>query len=76
MVTNRLGKKSVKKMILTATAVIGTSTLLFMGFLQAVTEAEYKKTNTIPTDLRKLHRIQWKQHKTVYQKVTRKQIIK
>ena len=50
MVTNRLGKKSVKKTILTATAVIGTSTLLFMGILQAVTAAEYKKTNTIPTN--------------------------
>ena len=50
MVTNRLGKKSVKKTILTATAVIGTSTLLFMGILHAVTAAEYKKTNTIPTN--------------------------
>ena len=50
MVTNRLRKKSVKKTILTATAVIGTSTLLFMGILQAVTAAEYKNTITIPTN--------------------------
>lgn len=50
MVTNRLGKKSVKKTILTVTAVIGTSTLLFMGILQAIIAAEYKKTNTIPTN--------------------------
>ena len=42
MVTNRLGKKSVKKTFLKATAVIGTSTLLFMG-LQAVSAAEQEK---------------------------------
>ena len=50
MVTNRLRKRSVKNTILTATAAIGTSILLFMGILHAVTAAEYKKTNAIPTN--------------------------
>ena len=42
MVTDRLEKKSVKKTILTAIAVIGTSALLFMG-LQAVSASEQEK---------------------------------
>ena len=51
MVTNRLEGNSVKKTIFTATAAIGTSAFLFHGSLAlAVTEAEYKKTNTIPTN--------------------------
>lgn len=43
MATNRLENKGVKKMILTATAVIGTSVLLFMGF-QAVSASEQEKS--------------------------------
>ena len=43
MVTNSLEKKNVKKMILTATAVVGTSALLYMGFFQAVSASEQEK---------------------------------
>jgi hypothetical protein len=42
MVTDTLENKSVKKTILTAIAVIGTSALLFMG-LQAVSASEQEK---------------------------------
>ena len=49
MKANRLERNSLKKTILTAVAAIGTSTILFQGVTLAVTEAEFKKTNTIPT---------------------------
>ncbi|MED1915086.1 hypothetical protein P4V64_07200 [Bacillus thuringiensis] len=39
----------VKQTILAATAIIGTSTLLFQGFVQVVTASDFNKTNTIPT---------------------------
>lgn len=50
MATNRLVRKGFKKMFLTATVIIGTSTLLSLGILQAATAAEFKKTNTVPTN--------------------------
>lgn len=49
MKANRLKRKSFKKTILAATVVIGGSTLLFQGLIQAVTAAEFKKTDMIPT---------------------------
>ena len=49
MKANRLEGNSLKKTILTAVAAIGTSAILFQGVTLAVTEAEFKKTNTIPT---------------------------
>ncbi|NTU30908.1 hypothetical protein HPY27_12200 [Brevibacillus sp. HB1.1] len=39
----------VKQTILAVTAIIGTSTLLFQGFVQVVTASDFNKTNTIPT---------------------------
>ncbi|WP_276916224.1 hypothetical protein [Aneurinibacillus aneurinilyticus] len=49
MKANRLKRKSFKKTILAAAVVIGGSTLLFQGLIQAVTAAEFKKTDTVPT---------------------------
>lgn len=49
MKVNRLERKKIKKIILTAALVIGANTLLFQGFTQAVTVAELKKTDIIPT---------------------------
>ena len=49
MKANRLEGNSLKKTILTAVAAIGTSTILFQGVTLAMTEAEFKKINTIPT---------------------------
>jgi hypothetical protein len=49
MKANRLEGNGLKKTILTAVAAIGTSAILFQGVTLAVTEAEFKKTTTIPT---------------------------
>lgn len=49
MTTRKISEKGIKKTILTATVVIGTSTLFSMGILQAATAAEFNKTNAIPT---------------------------
>ncbi|WP_232697530.1 hypothetical protein [Brevibacillus daliensis] len=49
MKANRLERKGFKKTILAAVVVIGASTLLFQGFIHAVTASEFKKTETIPT---------------------------
>ncbi len=45
-----LGGSTLKKSVLTAAALIGASTLLFQGFAQAATRAEYSKINTVPTN--------------------------
>ncbi|MGE7545234.1 hypothetical protein [Sporosarcina newyorkensis] len=50
MKTKSIERKGVKKTVLMTTMVIGTSTLLSMGILQAATATEFKKTNTIPTN--------------------------
>lgn len=50
MAVNGSERKGVKKTILTATVVIGASTLLSMGILEAATAAEFNKTKTIPTN--------------------------
>ncbi|MFC5590725.1 hypothetical protein ACFPRA_17615 [Sporosarcina soli] len=49
MAANGSERNGVKKTILTATVVIGASTLLSMGILQGATAAEFNKTKTIPT---------------------------
>ncbi len=49
MAMNECKRKGVGKTILAATAVIGASTFLSMGILQAATATEFKKTDTIPT---------------------------
>lgn len=49
MKTNRSEGKHVKKSVLAATLIIGTSTMMFQGFTQVSTAAEYNKTNTVPT---------------------------
>ena len=49
MKANRSEGNGLKKTILTAVAAIGTSAILFQGVTLAVTEAEFKKTTTIPT---------------------------
>ena len=49
MKANRWEGNSLKKTILTAVVAIGTSAILFQGVTLGMTEAEFKKTNTIPT---------------------------
>ncbi|MEK3936918.1 hypothetical protein MKY41_16565 [Sporosarcina sp. FSL W7-1349] len=49
MAKNRSERKGVTKTVLSVTTVIGASTLLSLGILQAATAAEFKKTNTVPT---------------------------
>lgn len=49
MAMNEYKRKGVGKTILTATAVIGASTFLSMGILQAATATELKKTDKVPT---------------------------
>lgn len=49
MKTNILEGKYVKKSVLAAAMIIGTSTMMFQGFTQVAAAAEYNKTNTIPT---------------------------
>ncbi len=49
MKANRSGRKSLKKTILTATMIIGASTLMFQGLIQIVAAEELNKTKTIPT---------------------------
>ncbi|GAA3409420.1 hypothetical protein ACFFNY_09695 [Paenibacillus hodogayensis] len=49
MKENRSERHGFKKTLLAAAAIIGTGTLLFQGFTQAATAAEFKKTNSIPT---------------------------
>lgn len=49
MKAKRLERKSFKKTVLAATAVIGASTLLFQGFIHAATSAEFQRIDTVPT---------------------------
>ncbi|USG66607.1 hypothetical protein NDK47_04715 [Brevibacillus ruminantium] len=49
MKANRLERGSLKKTLAVGAVIIGASTLLFQGLIQAVTAAEFKKTDTIPT---------------------------
>ncbi|MCG7345537.1 hypothetical protein MHZ92_15490 [Sporosarcina sp. ACRSL] len=49
MKVNRLEGKGLKKTVLTAVVAIGASAILFQGVTLGMTEAEFKKTNTIPT---------------------------
>lgn len=49
MKKNRLEGKRVKNSIITAFMIMGASTMMFQGFTQVATAAEYNKTNMVPT---------------------------
>lgn len=49
MKTNKLEGNHVKKSVLAAAMIIGTSTMMFQGFTHVAAAVEYNKTNTIPT---------------------------
>jgi len=53
MKKNRLEGKRFKNSVIAAFMIMGASTMMFQGFTQVATAAEYNKTNTVPTSYEK-----------------------